>query len=225
MEQSLSFLFTCKPLSHPWLTETVENSYLDENIVRKWTGAYNQISTYRWINGVPLRDSKDALMVNYLYLQIRNEKTGKVMYTGSWITGKTVTAENVEHLALCTRSRWKIENEHNNVLKNHGYNRGLKSENIILVMDRSMPARCRTKVRWLLNLLAFLFHGILSYTDELYGRARDRHGRRTEFFIHLRAGLWYVLHDSWDSFILYVAGEEPEAVAIHDICFYRTRFA
>ncbi|MCL2289135.1 MAG: hypothetical protein FWC34_00290 [Bacteroidetes bacterium] len=38
LEQSLSFLFTCKPLSHPWLTETVENSYLDEKIVKKWTG-------------------------------------------------------------------------------------------------------------------------------------------------------------------------------------------
>ena len=122
LEAGMSFLFTCKPDSHPWLTETVENSFLEEKVVRKWTGSYNQSSTYRWINGVPLRDSKDALMVNYLYLQMRNEKTGDVMYTCSWVTDKEITSENVEHLTQCARARWKIENEHNNVLKNHGYN-------------------------------------------------------------------------------------------------------
>jgi hypothetical protein len=198
LQQNMSFIFTCKPDSHPWLSETVENSYLQEKVVTKWTGKYNQSSTYRWISGVPLRDSKDALTVNYLYLQIRNEKTGKVMYTNSWITDKAVTAENVEHLALCARARWKIENEHNNVLKNHGYN---LEHNFGHGKEHASEMYC------LLNLLAFLFHGILSYADELYGRARDRHGRRTEFFIHLRAGLWYVLHDSWDSFLLCVSGE------------------
>jgi hypothetical protein len=200
LQQKMSFLFTCKPLSHPWLTETLENSYLEEKVERKWTGTYNQRSTYRWINGVPLRDSKDALLVNYLYMQIRNEKTGKVMYTGSWVTDKTVTAENIEHLALCARARWKIENEHNNVLKNHGYN---------LEHNFGHGQEYASEMYCLLNLLAFLFHGILSYADDLYGRANKRHGRRTEFFIHLRTGLWYVLHESWDNFLLCVAGEEP----------------
>ena len=200
LQQNMSFLFTCKPDSHPWLSETVKYSYLKEKIVEKWTGKYKQSSTYRWINGVPLRDSKDALMVNYLYLQIRNEKTGKVMYTGSWVTNKEITAENIEHLVQCARARWKIENEHNNVLKNHGYN---LEHNFGHGQEHASEMYC------LLNLLAFLFHGILSYADELYGRARDRHGRRTEFFIHLRAGLWYVLHDSWDTFLLCVSGEEP----------------
>ena len=200
LHAKMSFIFTCKPDSHPWLSETVENSYLEEKIVRKWAGNYYQSSTYRWINGVPLRDSKDALMVNYLYLQIRNEKTGKVMYTCSWVTDKEITAENVEHLAQCARARWKIENEHNNVLKNHGYN---LEHNFGHGQEHASEMYC------LLNLLAFLFHGILSYADELYSRARQRHGRRTEFFIHLRAGLWYVLHTSWDSFLLCVCGEEP----------------
>ena len=33
-----------------------------------------------------------------------------------------LTVDNAAHLASCGRARWKIENEHNNVLKNHGYN-------------------------------------------------------------------------------------------------------
>jgi len=200
LQAKMSFIFTCKPNSHPWLTETVEYSYLDEKVVTKWVGQYRQISTYRWINGVPLRDSKDALMVNYFYLQIRNEKTGNVTYTCSWVTNKEIRAENVEHLALCARARWKIENEHNNVLKNHGYN---------LEHNFGHGKKHASEMYCLLNLLAFLFHAILTYADELYDRARKRQGRRTEFFVHLRAGLWYVLHKSWDSFLLCVIGEEP----------------
>ena len=99
LKQGMSFLFSCKPDSHRWLSETVENSYLHEKVVKKWTGSHHQTSTYRWIKGVPLRDSKDALNVKYLYLQIRKEKTGKAWYTNSWITAKEITTENVEHLA------------------------------------------------------------------------------------------------------------------------------
>jgi len=81
LQQKMSFIFTCKPSSHPWLRETVEQSFVKEKVVRQWTGRHHQTSTYQWINGVPLRDSKDALMVNYLSLRILNEKTGKVSYT------------------------------------------------------------------------------------------------------------------------------------------------
>ena len=122
------------------------------------------------------------------------------MYTSIWVTDKEITAENVEHLAECARARWKIENEHNNVLKNHGYN---------LEHNFGHGDEHASEMYCLLNLLAFLFHGILSYTDAQYGMACKRHGRRTEYFIHLRAGLWYVLHESWDTFLLCVSGEEP----------------
>ena len=47
LAQKMSFLFTCKPDSHPWLSETVEQSFLEEHEVKKWTGRHNQISTYR----------------------------------------------------------------------------------------------------------------------------------------------------------------------------------
>jgi hypothetical protein len=198
LQHGYSFLFTCKPDSHPWLTETVENSYLEEKVVRKWTGTYNQSSTYKWINGVPLRDSKDALMVNYLYLQIKNEKTENVLSTKSWVTNKPITEDNVEHLAACAKARWKIENEHNNVLKNHGYN---------LEHNFGHGKEFASQIYCLLNLLAFLIHAILAYTDETYCKIREREGRRTEFFGHLRAALWFGLHDSWASFLAFALGE------------------
>jgi hypothetical protein len=75
-------------------------------------------------------------MVNYLYFQIRNTDTDTVAYTNSWVTDKEITEENVERLAVCARARWKIENEHNNVLKT-----GAATLNTTSAMARTMPAR------------------------------------------------------------------------------------
>jgi hypothetical protein len=45
-----------------------------------------------------------------------------VVFDYNWITDKPIEAGTVKHLAACGRARRKIEREHNNVLKNHGYN-------------------------------------------------------------------------------------------------------
>jgi hypothetical protein len=199
LEQKMSFLFTCRPDSHPWLMETVEQSFLEERIVKKWTGRYHQISTYRWINGVPLRDSRDALMVNYLYLQVKNEESGEASYTNSWITDKKITKENIELLASCARGRWKIENEHNNVLKNRGYN---------LEHNFGHGKQHAAEIFLLLNLLAFLFHTILEMGDEDYKKARASVGRRDSYFHHMQAALRYALHESWRDFLIFVRGDD-----------------
>jgi hypothetical protein len=202
LEQKMSFLFTCKPDSHPWLSETVEHSFPEERVVRKWTGRYHQISTYRWINGVPLRDSGDALMVNYLYVQIRNEETGKVGYTNSWVTDKKITGDTVELLASCGRARWKIENEHNNVLKNRGYN---------LEHNFGHGKRHAAEIFLLLNLLAFQFHTILEMCDGDYQKARASVGRRDSYFHHMQAALRYALHASWRDFLIFVRGDDGDS--------------
>ncbi|MDR2054094.1 MAG: hypothetical protein LBP80_11835 [Treponema sp.] len=40
----------------------------------------------------------------------------------AWVTDKEIREGNVRQLAECGKARRKIENEHNNVLKNCGYN-------------------------------------------------------------------------------------------------------
>jgi hypothetical protein len=84
------------------------------------------VYTYRWVNGAPIRyerNEEDAISVNYFAMSIRNEEKGKRTYYHSWITDKPIEAGTVKHLAARGRARWKIENEHNKVLKNHGYNK------------------------------------------------------------------------------------------------------
>jgi hypothetical protein len=143
LKENMSFIFTCKPKSHPWLTETVENSFLEKKIVSKWNGRSHQVSTYRWINSVPIRDeAKGSLMVNYFSLEIKNKESGATVFHNSWITDKPIDEYNVVLLADCGRARWKIENEHNNVLKNRGYNLEHNGEPRVRTdMAKTMPER------------------------------------------------------------------------------------
>jgi len=55
------------------------------------------------INGVPLRDSVDALKVNYLSLEISTGSGEKVGYKNSWVTDKGITEENAQHNVLKNR--------------------------------------------------------------------------------------------------------------------------
>ena len=140
-------------------------------------------------------------MVNYLYLQLRDEKTGKVGYTNSWVTDKTITGEHVQLLASCGRARWKIENEHNNVLKDRGYN---------LEHTFGHGKRHASEVLLVLNLLAFQFHTIWALCDEEYQSARASVGRRDSYFHHMQAALRYALHESWRYFLVFVRGEDGD---------------
>jgi len=201
LEKGYSFIFTCKEETHPWLTETVQHSYLGEKTRREWNGRHHLTYRYRWLNGVDIRDNRETLAVNYVYMEIENEEKKKITYKNSWITDKAVTEDNVMLITSCGRARWKIENEHNNVLKNHGYN---LEHNFGHGEDHASEIFC------LLNLLAFLYHGILGIADEEYQRARASVGRRTEFFNYLRAGLRWALHESWQGFLVFVIGGEPD---------------
>jgi hypothetical protein len=194
LENGYSFIFTCKETSHPWLSETVENSYLEESSRREWNGRHHLKYTYRWLNGVEIRDNKQTLLVNYLSLAIWNEERNKRTFYNTWITNKTITEDNVALVASCGRARWKIENEHNNVLKNHGYN---------LKHNFGHGKKHASEMYCLLNLLAFQMHSLLDVNDEDYQKARAYAGRRDEFFNELRILMRRNLFESWQQFLVF----------------------
>ena len=90
-------------------------------------------------------------------------ESGKQTYYCSWITNKPIDDGNVRHLVDCARTRWKIENEHHNVLKNRGYN---------LEHNFGHGKAHAAEIFFLLNLTAFQFHTILDYGDMDYQKAR-----------------------------------------------------
>jgi hypothetical protein len=184
--------------------ETVANSEAEELSCREWNGRNYIVRTYRWASGVPIRHEEreeEEFLVNYLEMSIRNEKTGKRTYYNSWITDKPIDTGNVKHLSDCGRARWKIENEHNNVLKNHGYN---LEHNFGHGENHASENFC------LLNLIAFLFHAVLFLGDENYRAARERAGRRDNFYSAQRYIFCRFLHENWHAFILFVWGDVPD---------------
>ena len=201
VEHGYSFIFTCKEDSHPWIAETVKNSFLEETSRREWNGRHHLRYTYQWLNGLEIRDNKETLLVNYLSLAIWNEQLHKRTFYNTWITNKTITSSNAAHLASCGRARWKIENEHNNVLKNHGYN---------LKHNFGHGKKYASEMYCLLNLLAFQMHSLLDIADEDYQKARAYAGRRDEFFNELRFLMRYRLFESWQKFIIFMySGPDP----------------
>jgi hypothetical protein len=195
------FLFVCKKDGHKTLYEYVEGAFLDErSVIERRPGRRSLTYRYRWIEGVPLRDGKDALAVNWLAVTITDEK-GKATYDGAFVTSLPVTAENVGELAACARARWKIENESFNVLKNNGYNLAHNFGHGKKYLARTFAA---------MNLLAFAFHTACDCLEILWQQAREAVGARVRFFQNLRTICAYVLFPSWQSLINTVAsGKAP----------------
>jgi len=114
VQEHFHFIFVCKPDSHKTLYEWIE--LLEEGkdqhtcCFRKWTGKTGHTSTYHYANQVPLRDSDDALMVNWCELTIQDD-AGKMIYKNAWISDHRITEKNVVALVASARARWKIENE------------------------------------------------------------------------------------------------------------------
>jgi hypothetical protein len=197
-----SFIFTCKKESHKWLHETVENSFVREVRDVKWDRRKKKHVVYTWkyINDVPIRyDERAPFLVNYVNFEMKTEGAAKPSYTNSWITNKAVNDMNVAYLSECGRARWKIENEHNNVLKNRGYN---------LQHNFGHGSNHAADIFFLLNLLAFQFHTILEYCDLEYQLTYSTFSVRVAFFEALRVLIRRRYFGSWAGFLTYVRGKD-----------------
>ena len=110
-----NFILTCKPSSHRTITEYLYGAKLEEYRETVCKRGKRTTTVYRWLSGVPLRATEDALKVNWFSFEIFDAK-GKRTYHNSFVTDLPVTAGTVAELAACGRARWKIENETFNVL-------------------------------------------------------------------------------------------------------------
>ena len=187
------FLFNCKPTSHVHLSGWVEGlkpgTALKTLSLRvKGKSNHWEHHQYRWANQVPLTDSDDALKVNWCELTVTNGE-GEVCYRNSFITDWEIGAENVAGLVAAGRARWKIENEHNNVLKTKGYH---------LEHNFGHGKQHLSSLLMTMNLLAFGLHTLLEVTDQSYHLIRAQVGARRRFFQHIQALTTYCYFDSWD---------------------------
>jgi hypothetical protein len=111
------YVFVYRLDSHPLIQEYLTGITLPSDAVSIKRGRKQFTHRYRWLSDVPLPDGKDALKVNWFEIEIR-DAAGNVTYRNSFITDLAVNRDTVAELATCGRTRWKIENETFNVLKN-----------------------------------------------------------------------------------------------------------
>jgi hypothetical protein len=193
------FLMTAKPDSHIALYDFMKGAELEGmSITRKEEGKRTTCH-YRWFTGAPLRESKDALSVNWLGVTITDAK-GKVTYDGAFVTSLEITRENVAEIAACARARWKIENETFNVLKNNGYhlehNFGHGKQNLAMTFAT-------------LNLLAFAFHTVCDCLEHLWNAARQAKRARKRFFEHIRTITAYLVFPDWQTLMITLIKSRP----------------
>lgn len=192
LAQHADFLFTCKPESHAtlyeWVTDLSRNGGVTTVVKTRRTGKKVFTDTWRYVNQVPLRNSEDALMVNWCEL-LTTDADGKGVFRNAWATSHDITADNVVELTAAGRARWKIENENNNTLKTKGYhfehNFGHGNQHLSNLFAT-------------LILLAFLAHTTLDCIDTSYRTVRDALPSRRTFFEHLRALIQYLPFDDWN---------------------------
>ncbi len=192
LQQGFHFILTCKPDSHATLYERLAFWQAHDGIAklerRRWNGRFTEVMLYRYINDVLLRGGDDALAANWFEITVVSAKTGEQLYHNSFITNHRLSADNVADVAQAGRGRWKIENENNNVLKTKGYH---------LEHNFGHGQQYLSAFMLSLNLLAFLFHTVLEWSDDQYALLRRVLARRQTFFEDIRALTRYMVFDSW----------------------------
>ncbi len=194
LAQQFNFILVCRPESHTTLYEHLEGIDLPTLTTKRWTGKVEETYTYRYLNGVPLRDGDDALLVNWCELTV-SCPDGKVTYKNSFATNHTITDDTVAEIVLAGRTRWKVENENNNTLKTKGYslehNFGHGKQHLASFLAT-------------LNILSLLFHTLLERLDEKYKLLRSHLPTRKTFFDDLRALTRYLYFEHWDHLLTFM---------------------
>lgn len=198
-EHRFQFIATCKPGSSKTLYEWVNTARegKDTHIIEhtKIIKGKRVLFRYEYLNNIPIRDTENALKVNFISLREIDPATGKELHCFEYVTSLTVKDSNIEQLILGGRKRWKVENEGHNTLKNQGYyfdrNYGHGKKHLSAVIAT-------------LIIFSFLVHTILRLVgqDGIVAVQKECYARKKCIDI-LRSALEHLRVSSWED--LYAA--------------------
>jgi len=193
LTHGFGFIFVCKADSHitlyEWVDAIAQGGHVPTLKERVWNGRHGEVWTYRYLNNLPLKRGADALLVNWCELTVVHEESGDQLYYNAFVTNHALSDDTVKPIAQAGRTRWKIENEGNNVLKTKGYH---------MEHNFGHGQNHLASTLFLLNLLAFLFHSVLELGDWKYKTLRAALGARRRFFTDLEALTRYLVFPSWE---------------------------
>ncbi len=197
------FVINVKPDSHQCLFQQFAGRQARGQVKeRRERDAKGVQHVYRWTTHLCLNEGATDVHVNFLWYE-QTDKHG-VVTTWTWITNLPLTAATVEKVMRAGRSRWKIENETFNTLKNQGYhfehNYGHGTQHLATVLA-------------LLMLLAFLVDQIQQRCSTVFRQVWRGLGTKAKVW-ELRRSLFRVLKfpsmDSLDRHLAFLYGLQLE---------------
>lgn len=182
---NMHYIIGVKPDNHEYLFEAVKSAKLEE-YTEKDKGVTHK---YRWLNQVVLNDSNQECIVNFLdYEELSSE--GKIQKF-TWVTDLPINHSTVSLIMKGARSRWHIENETFNTLKNLGYNfehnygHGYKNLSTVMAM---------------LMFLAFLIDQVQETCCNFFQKALKKMQRKKYLWRKIRSFFDMVILPSWQVF-------------------------
>jgi len=196
LKNKWEFVVNIKPKSHKKLftlfetRKQMKSAKFHEFIDKKGT-----IHRFWYDNNLPLNGTATDLRVGVLMYE-EEKKNGQIQKF-SWATSFNLTKRNVEKIMRIGRSRWKIENETFNTLKNqgyhfdHNYGHGFQHLNTFLAY---------------LMLLAFQTDQIFQRCNKLFNRIWEK--------AKTKAKLWEILRSVFMVKTIYSFNELFETLAL-----------
>lgn len=202
---SFSYILVAKPSNNAYLFDKVQEGYKNGTLQQFET--LNKDGTkriYNYINDIPLNASNPDLLVNFLeYWEFKDEKQ---VYHNSWITDVELSQDNVYEVMKGGRSRWKIENETFNTLKNQGYN---------LEHNYGHGKLHLSTVLAMLMMLQFLIDQVQEFACPLFNAARNRYHSKIQFWSYFRSRFLEHLLPSWEIlFKSIIYGVKPQVIQL-----------
>jgi len=150
--------------------------------------------SWTFVNGMSLNESNKEVIVNLLvYVEI--DAKGEV-HSWAWVTDLTLTTANVEQVAQGGRTRWRIENETFNTLKNQGYH---------FEHNYGHGYKHLAEVFALLMMLAFLIDQAQQKCNPLFRQAWQKKGSK--------CALWEAVRQLFASFEVTSMAEIYQGIA------------
>jgi DNA-binding winged helix-turn-helix (wHTH) protein len=143
---------------------------------------------YRFAADFALNNSHAESRVNMLEYWIVDKKGKTTNF--SWITNLSITIENVHAIAQAGRTRWSIENELFNTLKNQGYEFEHNYGHGKQYLSSTLAG---------LTLLAFLTDQLQNHACQLFKAARLRTRVQKKMWANMRSIIELVDIPDWET--------------------------
>ncbi|MBM3611296.1 MAG: transposase [Alphaproteobacteria bacterium] len=195
-ENNLSYILVCKEGDHTYLKDWIE-ALGPEDMVQKQTVSSKGTYAYSLMKDVPLKDGPNTLRTTVVSFQ---ETTPTSTRKWLWVTDLDVTLANVEEFTKGARSRWKIENETFNTLKNQGYqfehNFGHGNKYLHRVLTSLM-------------MLAFFIDQCLQSVNKRFQAALERLGRKRALWDRMRNSIFHWILPDFETLYHLIAHPPP----------------